>query len=172
MDMSASQYIAIGIALIACVTDVRSRRIPNVLTFGGALAGVAFHAMNGGLTGSLQSITGWAAGVAVFFLPFALGGMGAGDVKLVAALGAWLGPADTVTLAIHSVLIAGVAAVLVSIRHAYLRQALANVARLLHYWRAAGLRPLAEVSLDSGKGPRLAYAVPVFAGLVTTIWLR
>jgi prepilin peptidase CpaA len=172
MEMSASQYIAIGIALISCVTDVRTRRIPNVLTLGGALAGVAFHTINAGPTGSLQSIAGWAAGVAVFFLPFALGGMGAGDVKLVAALGAWLGPANTLTLAIHSVLIAGVAAVLVSIRHGYLRQALANVARLLLHWRAAGLRPLPEVSLDSGKGPRLAYAVPVFAGLVTTIWLH
>ena len=172
MEMSASQYIAIVIALISCVTDVRTRRIPNVLTFGGALAGVAFHTINAGFTGSLQSITGWAAGVAIFFLPFALGGMGAGDVKLVAALGAWLGPADTLTLAIHSVLLAGVAAVLVSLRHAYLRQALANVGRLLLHWRAAGLRPLPEVSLDSGKGPRLAYAVPVFAGLVTTIWLH
>jgi prepilin peptidase CpaA len=172
MEMSASQYIAIVIALISCVTDVRTRRIPNVLTFGGALAGVAFHTLNAGPAGSLQSITGWAAGVAVFFLPFALGGMGAGDVKLVAALGAWLGPADTLTLAIYSVLLAGVAAVVVSMRHAYLRQALANVGRLLGYWRVVGLRPLPEVSLDSGTGPRLAYAVPVFAGLVTTIWLH
>ena len=172
MEMSSSQYIAIVIALISCVTDVRTRRIPNMLTLGGALAGVAFHTIDAGVAGSLHSITGWAAGVAIFFLPFALGGMGAGDVKLVAALGAWLGPADTLTLAIHSVLLAGVAAVLVSLRHAYLRRALDNVGRLLLYWRAVGLRPLPEVSLDCGKGPRLAYAVPVFAGLVTTLWLH
>ena len=171
-DINATHVIAVVIALIACVTDLRSRRIPNVLTFAAALAGLAFHTINGGLNGSLVSLAGWTVGLLAFLAPFALGGMGGGDIKLVAALGAWLGPAETVSLAIYSVLVAGAAALLISATHGYLRQALSNIYLLLMHWRVVGIRPLHDVSLAGGKGPRLAYAVPVFAGLVATIWLR
>jgi prepilin peptidase CpaA len=167
-----AQVIAVVIGLVACATDLQSRRIPNLLTFGGALAGAVFHFVTGSADGLLLSVSGWAVGVAVFIIPFALGGMGAGDVKLVAALGAWLGPMDTVWLGIYSMLAGGVAAVVVGIARGYLREAFSNIYRLLMYWRVVGIRPLHEVSLAGGKGPRLAYAVPVFGGLVATLWLR
>ena len=162
----------IAIALVACVTDLRSQRIPNILTFGGALAGVVFHTMIGAGEGFLSSVSGWAVGVAVFMLPFALGGMGAGDVKLVAALGAWLGPMDTLWLGMYTALAGGVAALGLALVRGYLRQALSNIYMLLMHWRVAGIRPLPEVSLEGSRGPRLAYAVPVFGGLVATLWLR
>lgn len=164
--------IVIAIALAACVTDLRSRRIPNILTFGGALAGIVFHLIVGSVDGLFLSVSGWAVGVAVFLLPFALGGMGAGDVKLVAALGAWLGPMDTFWLGMYSALAGGVAALVLALASGYLRQALSNIHMLLMHWRVAGIRPLHEVSLSGSKGPRLAYAVPVFGGLVATLWLR
>jgi prepilin peptidase CpaA len=170
--VNVAQVVAIGIALIACVTDLRSQRIPNVLTFGGALAGFIFHALSGGGNGLLLSAAGWAVGAAIFIIPFALGGMGAGDVKLVAALGAWLGPMDTVWLGMYSALAGGVAALGLALARGYLRKALSNVYLLLRYWSVAGIRPLHEVSLAGSGGPRLAYAVPVFGGLVATLWLR
>jgi len=49
---------------------------------------------------------------------------------------------------------------------------LRNIYLLLMHWRVVGLRPLHEVSLAGSRGPRLAYAVPVLAGLIATIWLR
>ena len=170
--IETSQVAVVTIALIACVTDVHRQRIPNVLTFGGALAGVAFHLVTGGGAGLLTSLSGWGIGVAIFLLPFILGGMGAGDVKLVAALGAWLGPMDTVWLGMYSALAGGVAALVVALARGYLRQAFTNIYLLLMHWRLSGIRPLHEVSLEGGTGPRLAYAVPVFGGLAATLWLR
>jgi prepilin peptidase CpaA len=172
LGLQVVHVLATVIAMVACVTDLRSQRIPNVLTFGGALAGVVFHAVSGRADGFLLSLSGWAVGIAVFLLPFALGGMGAGDVKLVAALGAWLGPMDTLWLAMYTAIAGGVAAVALALARGYLRQALSNICLLLMHWRISGIRPLHEVSLAGSKGPRLAYAVPVFGGLVATLWFR
>src|SRR5262249_9203474 len=152
--------------------DLRSRRIPNVLTFGSAVAALVFHAATGGASGLLSACEGWAVGVAFFFLPFALGGMGGGDIKLVAALGAWMGPGASVWLGLLTGIAGAILAILVSAIRGYLGQALSNIWLLLTYWRVSGLRPLHEVSLAGSGGPRLAYAVPIFTGTVLTIWLR
>jgi prepilin peptidase CpaA len=170
--MKTSYVIALVLALAACVTDLRSGRVPNVLTFGGALAALIFHGFTGGSDGLLMACGGWVVGAAVFFVPFALGGLGAGDVKLLAALGAWLGPADAVWLALYSGIAGGVLALSVALTHGYLRQALANIRLLLTHWRVSGVGRLHEISLAGSKGPRLAYAVPILVGTVATIWLR
>jgi prepilin peptidase CpaA len=168
--MNAAYVIAIGIGLISCVTDVRTRRIPNVLTFGAAIAGVIFHAAWG--DGALFSVEGWAVGLAAFIGPFVLGGLGAGDVKLLAALGAWLGPREAVWLALYTGIAGGILSLIVAAFCGYLRQALSNVWLLITHWLVAGIGPVQEISLEGSTGPRLAYAVPIFAGLVLTIWLR
>jgi prepilin peptidase CpaA len=170
--MNAIQVASLAIAVVACVTDVRSRRIPNILTFGGATAALIFHAVTGGIGGVSTACAGWAVGVAFFFLPFALGGMGGGDIKLVAALGAWMGPVAALWLGLYTGIAGGVLAIIVSMSRGYLRQALSNIWLLLTHWRVSGLRPLDEVSLAGSGGPRLAYAVPIFTGTVLTIWLR
>jgi prepilin peptidase CpaA len=100
--MTTAQLLAIGLAGIACVCDLRTRRIPQVVTLGGAAAGLFFHFITGGWSGGMASVAGWFAGMLIFFIPFALGGLGAGDVKLLGALGAWLGPTDAVWLALYS----------------------------------------------------------------------
>lgn len=164
--------VALAIAACACVTDIRSRRIPNFLTFGGALAGVLFSGVTGSTHGLFMSTAGWVVGLMVYLLPFVLGGLGAGDVKLVAALGAWLGPSEVAWLALYAGVAGGVGALAIALLHSYLSQAFRNIYLLLMHWRVVGLRPLHEVSLAGSSGPRLAYAVPVFAGLIATIWLR
>jgi len=170
--MGITHMIALGVALVACITDVRTRRIPNILTFGAAAAGLGAGAALNGTDGVLTASAGWGVGVAVFFIPFALGGLGAGDVKLMAALGAWLGPGDALWLGVHTALAGGVAAIVVATARGYLRTAFANIWMLLTHWRVNGVRPLTEVSLEGSSGPRLAYAVPILCGLVVTIWLR
>jgi prepilin peptidase CpaA len=166
------QTTAVAIAVVACVTDLRTRRIPNLLTFGAALAGLVYHGITGGYAGLGHSAGGWACGVIAFGLPFALGGLGAGDVKLIAALGAWLGPIDTVWLALYTGIAGGISSLIVALAHGYLRTAITNISVLLMHWRVEGVRPLHEVSLAGSTGPRLAYAVPILGGLLATIWLR
>jgi prepilin peptidase CpaA len=78
--------------------DVKTRRIPNYLTLGTAVAGLAFSFMTHGLPGLVDGILGMLLGFACLILPYLWGGMGAGDVKALAALGAWLGPKLTLLL--------------------------------------------------------------------------
>lgn len=164
--------VALLVAFAACVTDVRHRRIPNVLTFGAALAAVAFHVAVDGFGGLSTSAGGWLVGVLLFLPFFALGGMGAGDVKLLAALGAWLGPGDAFWVAVYGSLAGGVMALAVALGRGYLLTALRNVRSLVTYWFLVGPRPMPGMTLERSDAPRLAYAVPIFTGAVVVVWLR
>jgi prepilin peptidase CpaA len=170
--MTDVHIVSIGLATVACGWDLRTRRIPQVLTLGGALAGLAFHLATGGWQGGVASVLGWAVGIAIFLAPFALGGLGAGDVKLLGALGAWLGVNDIVWVALYTGIAGGLFAVVVAGASGYLGQAIANVQMLLIHWKLNGIRPLTSMTLEEGRGPRLAYAVPILAGTVATLWLR
>lgn len=169
--MHSYQIAAVVVAVIAAVCDLRTRRIPNVLTFGTTLIAIAAHSYDSGWSGAGTALAGWAVGVAFFFPIFALGGMGGGDVKLLGALGAWLGPMAAVWVALFTGIAGGVMALCVAAFTGYLKRALTNIWGLLLFWRVVGVGPLPELTLSSHRGPRLAYAVPVFAGLVVTLWL-
>ena len=170
--MSPIYIAALAIAAVACVTDLRTRRIPNWLTFGTSAAAILFHTWNGGVAGMVASAGGWLVGVAVFAPFFILRGLGAGDVKLLGALGAWLGPLTVLYVAFYSTLAGGVLAVVVALRAGYLRTALNNLGALLALWWTTGVRPVEGLTLTTGAAPKLAYAVPIFAGLMVTLWMR
>ena len=164
--------IVLSVAAVAAICDVRTRRIPNALTFGTAIVGLGYHLVFGGLAGLGASAAGLALGLLAFLLPFALGGTGGGDVKLVAALGAWLGPQDVIWVALYAGAAGGVMALVVALATGYLSTALRNVGLLLMHWRIVGLEPVPELTLRDSRSPRLAFAVPILAGVVATLWLR
>jgi prepilin peptidase CpaA len=145
--------------------------VPNVLTFGGAALAAAYHAWAGGSGGALQSLGGWATGLALFFPFFLLRGLGAGDVKLLAAVGAWLGPFGALRTGLYSVLAGGVLAIVVAARRRYLKQAMHNIVAMLGFWRTAGLKPVPGVTIDDAAGPRLPYATAIAVGTLAAIWL-
>src|SRR5687767_13789570 len=91
---------ALVLVMGASVSDLRTRRIPNLMTFSAAAAGLLYHSFAAAGHGAVASGGGWLIGALLFFPIFALRGMGAGDVKLLAALGAWLGPRDVVWVAL------------------------------------------------------------------------
>ena len=156
----------------ACVFDLRERRIPNALTLGSAAAGLLFALLVHGPMGFGVAVLGWIVGCALFFPFFLLGGTGAGDVKLLAAIGTWVGPVLVCWVAIYAALAGGVLAVGVSARQGYLTQSFVNLWGLLTFWRAAGIRPMPGMTLRTAKSPRLPYALPIAAGALAALWLR
>jgi prepilin peptidase CpaA len=172
MTITAPQSVVFTLVALACIADIRTRRIPNVLTFGAAIAALLFHGITAGTSGLAAGVGGWILGAALFFPMFALRGMGAGDVKLLAAVGAWLGPVQVVSVALITSIAGGAIAVVVSLMHGYLRAALTNLWMLLMHWRISGIQPLPAVTLEGARGPRLAYAIPIGIGTVATLWLK
>lgn len=170
--MSPAEVGALVIAGIACAFDLRSARIPNALTFPAAVLGVLFHAAAPSGHGADAAALGLLTGLAAFFPIFALGAMGAGDVKLMAALGAWIGWYPAVYTALYGSVAGGVLAVGVSMAHGYLGQAMTNIRTLLTFWWLAGVKPVPTMTLDESGGLRLPYALPIAIGLVVTLWLR
>lgn len=171
-SFAVADAVVLAIGATACITDFRSRRIPNVLTFGASVAAVVFGAVTGGWNGLGWSLAGWAVGCAVFLPWFLLGGMGAGDVKLLAALGAWTGPSTAVWMALYAGIAGGVFAVIVSLWRGYLGEMFRNIWSLLMFWRIVGIQPHPEITLRTGRGPRLPYAFPITVGAVTVLWLK
>src|SRR5688500_10533930 len=87
-------YVAFVAAFMiaAAALDYRTRKIPNWLTVPTAVLGLAFHTLAPDGSGPLAALAGFAVGFALLLLPYLLGGGGMGDVKMLAALGTWLGP--------------------------------------------------------------------------------
>lgn len=168
--MVPAAVLIVGAA--ACVTDFRSRRIPNWLTFGASVAAFVFWTATAGLGGLATSVSGWLVGCVLFLPLFLLRGMGAGDVKLLAALGAWTGPATALWLALYAAVAGGVFAVAVTLASGYFKTMLWNLWGLLMFWRVAGVQPHPELTLATATGPRLPYAFPITAGAVAVLWLR
>ena len=168
--MNLVHAAALVFAGAACVTDLRDGRIPNVLTFGAIGVAFAVHTFLPQGSGLAHVGFGLLVGLAVFFPFFALGGMGAGDVKLMAALGAWLGPTLALLTALYGAVAGGVLAIGVALSTGYLRTALSNLKRMAIHWRVNGLEPVPELTLEHNRGPRLAYAIPIFIGLLVTLW--
>ncbi len=168
--MTAFDFGALVSAAVACAIDVRTTRIPNALIVASLAAALIAHSVFPSGHGVGAALGGAVTGLAMFFPFFALGGMGGGDVKLMAALGAWLGWGPAVWLALYTAIAGGVMALVWGLAHGYLRQAFANLRALGTFWLVAGVRPLPPLTLEEGRGPRLPYAVPILAGVMLTIW--
>jgi len=149
---------AVLVAVIACWTDLRSRRIPNWLTAPAFLVGVAVNAVPGGLGGLKTSLLGALVGLGLL-LPFVLlRSLGAGDWKLAGALGAFVGPSLLVDLLLLSVFVAGVMAVALVIYKGRVRQTLRNIAHILVSLVTFRL-PGPRVSLDNPESLKVPYGV-------------
>jgi prepilin peptidase CpaA len=84
--------VVVPATLVACWIDYAARKVPNWLNLALALAGIAAQAAYFGWSGVGTAFAGLAVGIGVLIIPWAMHGMGAGDVKLMGAIGAWYGP--------------------------------------------------------------------------------
>ncbi|MEB3221638.1 MAG: A24 family peptidase [Candidatus Sericytochromatia bacterium] len=158
----AWQFGLVGILAVALVTDLKARKIYNWLTFPGMAAGLLVSGWLGGLAGLQGSLVGLLAGSAVFLVGFLMGQMGAGDVKLMAAVGAWLGWPAAIAAVLYVAFIGGVIAIVLAARHGTLLQLFRNV-----YWYFVGLvvpGGKASAALTRSAAPAFPYGVSIVAG--------
>ena len=160
------------LGVLASIWDIRTRRVPNVLTLGFPIVALVVHFATLGTPGLLDTAAGWAVGLVLFLPLFALGGMGAGDVKLLAAFGAWLGAWNAVETALAAGVIGGVLALGVALTRSYVSEAFMNIWHLLIYWRTVGFQAHPTLTLKSHDGPRLAYAIPISLGAMVALWVQ
>lgn len=120
-------FLLFGLLLIAVIYDFKYRRIPNWLIAAGLLAALGYHSWQEGLPGFLFSIKGFGAGIGILFIPFVMGGLGAGDVKLLGVVGALKGWAFGLNTCLWMALWGGFIAVLILYRHGRLEQVIKNI---------------------------------------------
>jgi prepilin peptidase CpaA len=149
--------------------DVRERRIPNRVTGPAIVAGLLLHLVVGGWRGLGDSaLAGLIAG-GIFMIFFLAGGMGAGDVKLMTAVGCIAGTSPLGLLAISTAIAGGIFALAVSIHHGRLRETLRNAAAVVVHHGRWGLKPHPEHNLANARALRLPFALPIATGCLVAL---
>lgn len=159
--------------VIAAALDLRSRRIPNWLNIGAAISGLAASTLAGGVPGSLDSLMGIGTGLLLLLPFFAIRVLGAGDVKMLAAIGSFVGPTGVFLCGLYGMIAGGVLALLALIPGRRGQVARENIRTM---FMSAALRigggAGPEVRLESNTAARLPYAVALAAGTIAWMFLQ
>jgi len=165
--------------------DVRARRIPNAVVFPGMLAAFALHALLpagqglfgpqvGGL-GLLQSLGGFGLGLALLLPMYALRLMGAGDVKLLAMVGAFVGASQIMTVGLVTLVAGGVLALAFAAWQGSLRRLVGNAYHMAMHSAFSALAGsiAAPVTPPQAASGRLPYAIAIATATVAcVVWQR
>ena len=153
---------------IASVFDVRTRRIPNWLTAGSILIALCLQALRGWDGFGLSLLAGLLGG-GVIFLFFIAGGMGAGDVKLMAAVCCFTGLRSLPTVLLATALFGAFFAVILAWRNGRMHQTLSNTLELLEHHSSKGLLPHPEINMSVAPTLRIPYALPILFGCAVAL---
>ena len=163
---------ATACALVGSVFDVKSRRIPNFVTMPAFLFGLALHLALGGWRQLLSSLAAGLICAAVFLVFYLAGGMGAGDVKLILAVGCIAGLSHVAYLLVLTALSGGVMAIVWAMARGQLQQTIMNVGELASHHRHAGLQPHPDLNLKNAATLRLPYALAIAGGSILTFYFQ
>lgn len=119
--MSSIDWMAIVVGCLAVGFDLRYRRIPNWLSLAGLAGALLLHGTRHGLAGLWAALAGALVGFALFLVFYLVGGMGGGDLKLMAVFGALLGPSGIVVAAVFAAILGGLLAAAILLRHSATR---------------------------------------------------
>jgi prepilin peptidase CpaA len=167
-----SQALLLLFVIVAALFDVCERRIPNWLSLGALTIALGLNLFLHQLSGVWQSLGGLVLAFAVYFALYWLRAMGAGDVKMMAALGAIVGPWNWLVIFLLSALIGGLLGVVLVLWRRRLRRTIRNLYYLI--CELAHFRPphLRHEELHVSKGFGLPHAVSVALGSLAFLVLR
>ncbi len=163
MTLTAVLVIAAGVA--ATVIDVRQRRVPNVLTMSVASTGLVLAMTGFGAVTVGEALGGLALGLALLLPAHVFGATGAGDVKLLAAFGALLGPADVFDAFLRAAILGGAMALTVALWRGRLRETLYGTAMLV----TTRSRTVTELIEHPAANNRFPYAPAIACGAVLVV---
>ena len=147
------------IAGIGAVTDARTRRIPNWLTYTGVATALSTKFMLSGWSGLANASAGVLVAGGIFCILFLLGGMGGGDVKLMTAVGAWSGPGHAVPILIATAVSGGFLALAYILRTTVLN--LTSDRQLVQY---PGTSRCLDRNAARGHSARVPYGIAISIG--------
>lgn len=169
MDHVSLQLILIAVLLMAGITDVRSWKIPNWLTMSAMVVGLVGHGLLNGPMGAFFSLKGLGVGLALFIIPYLFRAMGAGDVKLLAAVGAFVGVEGVILAGLITALLGGLYALAVMTCHWGVRT---TVIRIIAILRGCVLLRSPFVLLAPPQGqPQLRYGLVIGLGTLMSLWV-
>ena len=161
-----------AVLVLAAVIDGRQLRVPNWLVFPFIAGGLAYHAGADGSWGFLKSLEGAALGLVFLVVLHSLGGMGAGDVKLLAGVGAWMGPTVTMWAFLATGLAGGVIALAMMVLsgdlvgHLAMMQTIAHeILSIRNFARWAEVAELAKAR--KSQMMLLPYGIPIAVGSIS-----
>jgi prepilin peptidase CpaA len=155
---------ALSLAAVAAAIDVEQHRIPNWLTYPGIVCGVLLRGLLMGWEGAGSALAGCVLAGGVFLLFYVVRAMGAGDVKLAAAIGSLLGPPDAVVMLLATAICGGVLAIGYAVYRQRVHATFANVGAALQFHAGAGLRAHPKLNLDNPVALRMPYGLAIAAG--------
>ena len=160
----------LALVTAAAILDLRCRRIPNRLLLLALAVALPLQGANGGL---LAGLAGAACGLLLFLPLYLLRGMAAGDVKLLAAVGAFAGPAATCRIAVLAWCVGGLLGLAMVAARGQLRAVLANLRALLAplLWRLAGLAPPPAAPPAPSVGG-MPYGLAIALATIGLLWAR
>jgi prepilin peptidase CpaA len=164
MEQLMATVLLIGLLGVAVVSDIRRHRIPNLLIIVGLGLGLAGQAYSGGVSGLGDGLLGILICFALFLPMYALGGMAAGDVKLMAMVGSFLPVHYALWAALYSLVFGGLCGFLVVLVHGQMFQTLGR------YWLILKARAYLAPSPDEAAGKPFPYAVAILLGTLGSIY--
>ena len=171
--MHAAQIIwtlTLALTISAALLDWRSRRIPNWLTVPGFLSGVTLHVVLNGWQGLRFALAGGALALILLLPLVMLRALGAGDWKLMGAVGAFLGWKLFLFVMFGSILASGIMATVQMIRVGRVAETFRNMWTLLKGFFVFGLKKNPQISLDNPRLMKLPFGVAVAAATIVCFW--
>jgi len=158
--------VAVAIAVAAAVIDTRSRRIPNRLTYTAMVGGLVLQSAFFGWRGLISSLAGGLVFGGIFLLFYMVRAMGAGDVKLAAALGCVIGLSETPRVLMATAICGGIFALLRMIFSGKILATIRSTFSVVWFHANRGVNTHPTVNLDNPKADRMPYGVAFAAGTI------
>lgn len=169
---SIALWPSVVVLVVATVTDLRSRRIPNWLVLPFLVVGMAVSAWILGWSGLEKSLEGMGLALLLFGVLAVMGGMGMGDVKLCAALGAWIGPHQMFLALVLTGMMGGLMAIVWAAFRGFLGELFTNSSDVLFGWTKRGMRGNPDLTLKNPRARKMPYAPAIAVGTLLSFLAR